>query len=178
MRWGRRGRRPVRNDESAMGLENSSGSTIADVVSHRVNRGWHCGEGGEVLWWAQFGAGRRGLENGSGATQHPVLATNVDSRVITGTTGDVTTTIRGLLMRHAQRRLSHRSFGISSTRKPGTRQGETDRGRTLVPKGNTLVRASAHVSTLSLAVCALRRYITPSSTLWRAIGTASRRYSC
>ena len=40
VRWGRRGRRPVRNDESAMGLEIDSGTTIADVVSHRVNRGW------------------------------------------------------------------------------------------------------------------------------------------
>ena len=40
LRWKRRGRRPVRNDESAMGLESGSGTTIADVVSHRVNRGW------------------------------------------------------------------------------------------------------------------------------------------
>ena len=90
-----------------MGLESGSGTTIADVVSHRVNRGWHCGKIGEVLRRAQFGAGRRGLENGSGTTQHPVLATNVDSRVTTGTTGGVSTTIRGLLVRHAQPRLSH-----------------------------------------------------------------------
>ena len=40
MRWKRRGRRPVGNDESAMGLEIGSGTTIADVVDHRMNRGW------------------------------------------------------------------------------------------------------------------------------------------